>query len=82
MLSKELEITFITLLKKMEQMGMGPSIVEFSEIIHDYLDSNKISTQFPNNRPGPDWVRNFLARHNFTLKKGGQMQLARKKCYI
>ncbi|XP_037794933.1 uncharacterized protein LOC119590332 [Penaeus monodon] len=48
------------------------------DIVHDYLIANEISTPFKDNRPGRDWVNSFLLRHNMTLKKGGQMQLARK----
>ena len=77
-LPKELENTLADLLKKMEQMGMGPSVAEFIEIVHDYLVANEVVTKFSDNRPGRDWARNFLKRYNFTLKKGGQMQLARK----
>lgn len=77
-LPKDLENTFADLLKKMEQMGMGPSVAEFIDIVHDYLVANEIVTKFTDNRPGHDWARNFLKRYNFTLKKGGQMQLARK----
>ena len=37
-----------------------------------------LTTRFKDNMPGPDWVRSFLKRHKLSLKKGGQMQLARK----
>ena len=40
--------------------------------------ANEIVTKFTDNRPGHDCARNFLKCYNFTLKKGGQMQLARK----
>lgn len=74
-LSKELENTLVDLQKKMEQMGMGPSVIEFIEIVHDYLVSSEVVTKFTDNRPGRHWARNFLQRYNYTLKKGGQMQL-------
>ena len=75
---KDLENKFADLLKKMEQMGMGPSVAEFINIVHDYLVAYEIVTKFTDNRPGHDWARNFLKHYNFTLKKGGRMQLARK----
>ncbi|XP_057291107.1 uncharacterized protein LOC130613783 [Hydractinia symbiolongicarpus] len=37
-----------------------------------------LKTRFKNNMPGHDWTRSFLKRHKLSLKKGGQMQLARK----
>ncbi|KAK8372271.1 hypothetical protein O3P69_017786 [Scylla paramamosain] len=77
-LGTELEDKLKNLLKRMEKMGLGPTIMEFQDIVYDYLTANEISTPFKHNRPGRDWVNSFLLRHNMTLKKGGQMQLARK----
>lgn len=77
-LGTELEDKLKNLLKRMEKMGLGPTFLEFQDIVHDYLIANEISTPFKDNRPGRDWVNSFLLRHNMTLKKGGQMQLARK----
>ena len=62
----------------METMGMGPTVREFQEIVCEYITANEIVTPFTDNRPGLDWVSNFLRRHNLALKKGGQMQLARR----
>ena len=65
-------------MQRMEKMGLGPTVCEFQDIIQDYLAANEIKTIFENNRPGRDWVRNFLKRNSLTLKNGGQMQIARK----
>ena len=62
----------------MESMGMGPTLRELQEIVCEYIQANEMATPFTDNRPGQDWVSKFLHRHNLTLKKGGQMQLARK----
>ncbi|MCL4152982.1 UNVERIFIED_CONTAM: hypothetical protein GTU68_011284 [Idotea baltica] len=77
-LPEDIEAIFADSLRKMEKMGMGPSVSEFTEIVHDYIVANEIRTPFKDDRPGRDWFKSFLKRHNFTLKKGGQMQLARK----
>lgn len=70
-LGTELEDKLKNLLKRMEKMGLGPTIMEFQDIVYDYLTANEISTPFKHNRPGRDWVNSFLLRHNMTLKKGG-----------
>ncbi|MCL4152262.1 UNVERIFIED_CONTAM: hypothetical protein GTU68_060681 [Idotea baltica] len=77
-LLQQLELTLVDMLKRMEAMGLGPTISEFQEILADYISNNEIPTRFVNNKPGKDWVFKFLQRHKLTLKKGGMMQLARK----
>ena len=57
---------------------MGPTVREFQEIVCEYITANEIVTPFTDNRPGHDWVSNFLLRHNLAHKKGGQIQLARR----
>lgn len=55
-LPKEFKDTLAGPLKTMEQMGMGPSVAEFIEIVHDYLVVNELVTKFTDNRPGRDWT--------------------------
>ncbi|XP_018020256.1 uncharacterized protein LOC108676651 [Hyalella azteca] len=77
-LSREIEMTILNCIKGMEQMGMSPPITELQNILQDWLVANQYVTSFKDNRPGLDWVYSFLKRHGLCLKKGGQMQLARK----
>lgn len=77
-LSDEMEADIVRCVKAMEQMGMPPPIAELQSLIHDWLEANQHNTPFNDNRPGRDWIMNFLIRHGLTLKKGGMMQLARK----
>ena len=74
----EVESEILKCVKVMEQMGMPPPIAEFRDLVHDYIEVNDFNTPFPDNRPGRDWVNNFLERNGLSLKKGGMMQLARK----
>lgn len=62
----------------MSELGFGPTLKEFQEIVRDYLELMEIKTNFKDNRPGYEWTSNFLKRHKLSLKKGGQMELARK----
>ena len=62
--------------KKMSELGFGPTIHEFQDLVGEYVTLKKLKTQFKDNIPGYEWTNSFLKRH--CLKKGGQMQLARK----
>ena len=77
-LSEELEEKLADMVKRMEKMGMGPTLLEFRELVREYLLANKIDTIFSGDLPGYDWSVAFMKRHHLTLKKGGMMQLARK----
>ena len=77
-LGEEVESEILTALKAMERNGLGPTMQEFREDVREILINNNIETRFKDSRPGQDWLNNFMKRHNLTLKKGGQMQIARK----
>lgn len=65
-------------IKRMEKMGLGPTLLEFREIVKDFLLANGLETVFKDGMPGYEWATAFMHRHNMTLKTGGMMQLARK----
>ena len=46
--------------------------------MQDYVQLKQLKTRFVNDYPGCDWTISFLKRHQLSLGKGGQMQLARK----
>ena len=46
--------------------------------MEDYVQLKQLKTRFVNDYPGYDWTISFLKQHKLSLKKGGQMQLARK----
>ena len=77
-LTPQLETNLVDAVKRMEAMGLGPTMHQFRIIVKDYVLLNNISCRFKDGMPGPDWVNNFMKRHNLMLKKGGQMQIARK----
>ena len=53
-------------------------MLEFQELIKDFVEKKSIKTRLTDNRLGYDWVQFFLKRHKLSFKKGQQMQLARK----
>ena len=40
--------------RQMEDIGLGPTLLEFREIVHDYLEENEVNTIFTENRPEKD----------------------------
>ena len=65
-------------IRKMSEIGFGPTLTELREIVQDYVQLKQLKTGFVNDYPGYDWTISFLKRHKLSLKKGDQMQLARK----
>ena len=63
---------------KMSKCGFGPSLLELSQIVSEFLDLKKIETIFDKNKPGYEWSKSFMNRHHLKRRKGGQMQIARK----
>lgn len=76
--SVETEQKLASCVKRMAELGFGPTMEEFREIVHDYLCANEITHLFKDKPPGYDWTKSFMDRHRLTLKKHGLMQLARK----
>ncbi|XP_066940011.1 uncharacterized protein [Macrobrachium rosenbergii] len=74
----DLEEKIADTVRRMEKMGLGPTLLEFRHIVKDYLLANGIETLFKDSLPGYEWAKSFMHRHNMTLKTGGMMQLARK----
>ena len=62
----------------MASLGFGPTLAEMIDLVRDYVIANNIKTPFKDDRPGYDWASAFMKRHRLNLKKGGQMQIARK----
>ncbi|XP_050706357.1 tigger transposable element-derived protein 6-like [Eriocheir sinensis] len=77
-LATEVEEKIADTIKRMEKMGLGPTLLEFREIVKDFLLANGLETVFKDGMPGYEWATAFMHRHNMTLKTGGMMQLARK----
>ena len=62
----------------MAELGFGPIMAELLSMVEEYIAANEIQTTFKNGKPGYDWLSSFMKRQKLTLKKGGQMQIARK----
>ena len=64
--------------KSMEALGFGSTMLEFQDLVKDFVEMKSIKACFTDNRSQYDWVQSFLERHKLGFKKRWQMQLARK----
>ena len=60
-------------IKSMAALGFGPTMLEFQDLVKDFVEMKSIKTHFTNNRPGYDWVQSFPKHHKLIFKKEGQM---------
>ncbi|KAG0713046.1 hypothetical protein GWK47_017093 [Chionoecetes opilio] len=77
-LSMHLEQKLASYIKRMAELGFGPTKQELQAIVFEYLEANELGHLFNDKPPGDDWIINFMGRHRLSLKKAGLMQKARK----
>ena len=77
-LSQAVEDCLGVCIRKMEQLGFGPTLEEMREIVRDYVVKNEIETLWGEELPGKEWCAYFMKRQRLSLKKSGLMQIARK----
>ena len=53
----------------MLECGFGPVLVEFLDLVQEFITLRDYQTQFKDNRPGYNWAHSFLKRHKLSLKK-------------
>lgn len=78
-LGTEAETMLANGLKLMEKHGFGLSRKELLETVGEYVQKNKIATNFKNGIPGQAWFAGFKNRHNLSIKKPQAVEYARKK---
>ena len=62
----------------MLECSFGPTFLESIDLVQEFITLRDYQTRFKDSCPGCDWTHSFLKQHKLSLKKGGQMQLARK----
>ena len=77
-LPTETEQKLASCVRRMAELGFGPTLEEFGEIVSEYLSANELTHLFKDKPPGYDWAKSFLERQNLSLKISGLMQLTRK----
>ena len=58
--------------------GFSPSTNEIKDLVRDYVCANSITNPFNDDRPGKDWLRNFMKRQKLSTKKATIISAARK----
>lgn len=51
----------------MAKWGFPLSRDEVLSVVQEYVEISGIKTPFKNGKPGHDWFKAFLARHNLTV---------------
>ena len=72
-LSSEIEKDIANFIKSMAALGFGSAMLEFQDLVKDFVEMKSIKTCFTDNRPWYDWVQSFLKHHKLGFKKRGQM---------
>ena len=86
---EESEFELAVCIKMMAKWGFSPTREELKDLVKDYVKSNKETNtsvghhlrkycQFKDDRPGEDWLANFLKRNNLSTKKPASLEKARK----
>ena len=55
--------------KSMEALGFGSTMLEFQDLVKDFVEMKSIKACFTDNRSQYDWVQSFLERHKLGFKK-------------
>ena len=75
---KDVEKELTECISTMCKLGFSPNKSQLKDIVQNYVTANNIHTPFTNNRPGKNWVRNFMRRNKLSTKKANIINSARK----
>lgn len=59
------------------KVGFSPTKTQILDLVHDFVETNKIKNPFKNNRPGKDWLHAFMERNRLSMKKANMISTAR-----
>ena len=77
-LSVDVEVQLAKCIGVLCNAGFSPSMPDIKDLVRDYVTAHNISTPFKENRPGKDWLRNFMDRQHLSMKKANMISAARK----
>ena len=58
-------------------LGFSPTRSQVTDLVKDYVTLHDIKTPFKENRPGKEWLRNFMKRNKLNAKKANMISYAR-----
>lgn len=59
-------------------LGFSPSSSQIKDFVKDYVKLHNMTTPFKNDRPGKNWLSQFMKRNNLSKKKANMICAARK----
>ena len=78
-LSSEEERQLATCIEKLCSLGFSPTRRQVIDLVKDYVTLHKLNASFKENRPGKEWLINFLRRNS--LKQKSQHDKGRSHSY-
>ena len=57
-------------------LGFSPTRSQVTDLVKDYVTLHDIKTPFKENRPGKEWLRNFMKRNKLNAKKANMISYA------
>ena len=59
-------------------LGFSPTRSQVTDLVKDYVTLHGTKTAFKENRPGKEWLRNFMKRNKLNTKKANMISCARR----
>ena len=76
--SNQEESQLTNIIGSMCNFGFSPKTHTIKDSVQDYVVARNLKTTFKNNRPGKNWLREFMKRNKISLKKANLTSAARK----
>ena len=76
--SVEQELGIAKCITIMCRNGFSPLQSDLQDSVQAYVQANNLATPFHDDRPGKDWIRNFMKRNKLSLKKASMLSIARR----
>ena len=77
-LSDETELSLVQLVHRLTDWKVPLCGTDLQTLVKHYLDTREVvHPRFKENRPGVDWLKGFLRRHNLVLRKADNVKPAR-----
>lgn len=74
----EIEIDLANCLTTLSKWGFGLTKEEIKDEVQIYVKQSNLKTPFNNGRPGKDWLKAFMVRHNLSSKKPSLLEKVRQ----
>ena len=77
-LSKQEQYQLTNIIGSMSNLRFSPTTHTIKDYAHNYVAAHDLKTTFKNNRPGKNWLCEFMKRNKLSLKRVNLISAARK----